>query len=136
MRYRYFAFMLATIFLPALLSCAPRGTAEPPQGAARGVESAEDVIPIQVEHNAPVASSLTIFLSDGVGARRLLGSVAPAQTQTFMIEQPLAPGPHRLIAEGMPGRGIISRPLHLATRDGVRWILNTNTITSLRVDEP
>jgi len=137
MRYRYFAIMLAMLFLPALLSCATRGAVEPPHRVVRGVDFPEGAFPIQVEHNAPVTTSLTVFLSDGVGARRLLGTVAPSQTETFTVQQPIAPGPHRLIAEGMPGRGITSRPIHLGTRDGVRWSLNTNTVTSLLVeDEP
>jgi hypothetical protein len=107
-----------------------------PLAAVRAAAIPENAIPIQVEHNAPVATSLTIYLIDSLGTRHLLGTVSPAQTETFVIEEPTAPGPYRLVAAGAPGRGIASRPIHLAIRDGVRWILSTNTITSLLVDEP
>jgi len=137
MRYRSsFATMLAMLFLPALFSCASRGAVEPLPDAAQAADIPADAIPIQVENNVPAAPSVTIFLSDGIGTRRLLGTVAPGQTETFIIEQAIAPGPYRLIAEESPGRGIASRPIHLTIRDGVRWILGTNTITSLLSDAP
>jgi hypothetical protein len=136
MRIRFIVTTAALAMLAGLLACAPRAALDPPPDAVALANLPDDVVPIQVEHNAPVTTSLTIYLVDSLGTRHLLGVVAPAQTETFVIEEPTAPGPYRLIAEGVPGRGIASRPIHLAIRDGVRWILSTNTITSLIVDEP
>jgi hypothetical protein len=83
----------------------------------------EDVAPIQVEHNARVTTSLTICLVESLGARYLLGVVAPVPTKMFVIGAPTAPGPYRLIAEGAPGQAIASRPIHLrsAMAGGRRW---------------
>jgi hypothetical protein len=136
MHFRNIVTTTALAMLAGLLACAPRAVVDPPPGAVAVADLPDDAVPIQVEHNAPVATSLTIYLVDSVGTRHLLGVVAPAQTETFVIQDPAGPGPYRLIAEGAPGRGLASRPIHLAIRDGVRWILSTNTIMSLIVDEP
>jgi hypothetical protein len=129
MRIPRLSIFVAIIGVIGLSACGPRPAGETVPTIVG------DGVPIQVEHNAPVTTSLTIYLIDGMGTRHVLGTVQPNQLETFMIEEPATPGPIRLIAEGAPGRAMASRPIHLTVRDGVRWILSTNTITSV-VGEP
>jgi hypothetical protein len=113
----------------ALLACAPAATFDPPP-AGTEVAPRESII-IEVEHNRTDIGTLTVYLDDGVGPRRLLGSVAQGRVESFTIAGPLPARTLQLVGEAPLRRGVTSRPFNLAGRDGLRWVLSPNRIQPL-----
>jgi hypothetical protein len=127
MTWRSLPVVAATVVMSlGVVSCAPATTTEMGQPAAR--EASPE---IRVEHNAPLATSLTIHLVNQSGVRRRLGSVSPGQVETFRIDPPVLGGEYTLLAEAMDGRSLRSRPFTLLGRPGVRWDVERNTVLTL-----
>ena len=83
-----------------------------------GVEVRNDLVP---------SSALTIYVVPETGARRLLGSVSPAQTKMLSFQEGSV-GQYRLMARTTGGREIVSNPIILADVRTLRWTLSSNIL--------
>jgi hypothetical protein len=86
-----------------------------------GVEVRNDLVP---------SAALTIYVVPETGARRLLGSVSPAQTKMLSFRE-LSVGQYRLMARTTAGNEIVSNPIVLANAKTLRWDLSSNILTVL-----
>jgi hypothetical protein len=96
--------MTIGVVAAGIAGCGLRAAADPVVVPENGV------LAIVVQHNVPVAGSISIRLFDPAGAWQHLGTVAPAQTETFVIEDEPSAGTYRLVAETPDGRRATSRP--------------------------
>jgi hypothetical protein len=105
----------------ALAGCAPEADLPGPAPTDAGLS-------ITVEHDLPVATSLTVHLIDPTGTTRRLGSVSPGSSRTFSLPERAQIGDYRLVAAVADGRRVTSRPFILSGRYGVRWSPSANVV--------
>jgi hypothetical protein len=94
-----------------------------------GFPAPGEPVTIEVDHNAPTAATVTVYLIRAGGIRQRVGTVSPGRVERFDVRPTSAAGDFVLVAETADGRVVQSRPFAFTRPEGVRWNLDLNAIT-------
>ena len=115
---RRFATLIPFLWLAA---CASSG-AEPADWAAASAAAASGLAIVEIVHNDPAQSAVTVLIEPENGIRATLGIVDPGQTKQFTYNA--QPGNYRLIIPG----GKTSERFRLSNREIATWDMQTNRV--------
>lgn len=123
MRYQFERFgWTRWLVLPLLLAIA----CAPARVAPGEVENGDVVV--RVDDNLIPTHMITVYAVPEVGARMMLGTVMPQESETFEMT-PVAAGPYRLLARTVAGAEMVSERFTPLEPGLVEWTLSPNIVT-------
>ena len=119
---------VATLLLAAACASRSAGTSADAGAASASTAPAENVIPIEINHNRSDGGISTIYVEPAAGVRVTLGTISPGERKTFPYHVEAANRTLTLSAINASGQTMRSTQTTVPRGAGLTWDLQVNSI--------